>query len=158
LAFTRLTEKLYRWLFLQPEWVHVLASDRHVRRLFAAAIADAVTKVPPYVSDPPPEPKRLNIRVGSGEATPEPSDPAAGSKLSDLTHQEFHESIFDPEGDVKAQFEDATEAYMDRLEAEQEAIEVQLAKTPRERITPDEDWPRDPVDIEGGPFDIGGEG
>jgi len=119
-AFTRLTEKLYRWLFLQPEWVHVLASDRHVRRVFAAAIADAVTKVPPYVSSPPPQPKRLTLRVSSGEDKPNRQggvETLVGSHAPGDTPQP------DPEGDVKAQMEAANDAYMDRLEAEEAARE-----------------------------------
>ena len=69
-AYRRLTEKLYRWLFQQPEWVHVLASDRHTRKRYGLLIADAVTRIPPYVSDPPPEPRRVNIRLKSQEVAP----------------------------------------------------------------------------------------
>jgi hypothetical protein len=67
----RLTEKLFKWLMQQPEWVHVLASERHRRRRFATLVADRVTRVPVFVSAPPPEPKPFAMRVGSGEEKPQ---------------------------------------------------------------------------------------
>lgn len=55
IALASLTEKMYRWLMQQPEWVHVLSADRATRKRYGVAIADAVTRIPAYVSDPPQE-------------------------------------------------------------------------------------------------------
>jgi hypothetical protein len=65
-GFDRLTSKLYKWLINQPEWVAVLGAPRNVRKEYARRIGDAVAKVPEYISAPPPEAPRLNIRVGTG--------------------------------------------------------------------------------------------
>lgn len=54
-ALASLTEKMYRWLMQQPEWVHVLSADRATRKRYGVAIANAVTRIPAYVSDPPRE-------------------------------------------------------------------------------------------------------
>jgi hypothetical protein len=113
-AFTRLTEKLYRWLFLQPEWVHVLASERHVRRRYAAAIADAVTRIPPYVTAPAPQPKPFGITVGDGETVPGPDGQATAvpsappSPLPDYPGKDpEQDNLPDPEGDEKDRLAEA---------------------------------------------------
>jgi hypothetical protein len=55
-AYERLSEKMYRWLFQQPEWVLVLASPRNVRKDFARDIADHVTRIPTFVTNAPAQP------------------------------------------------------------------------------------------------------
>jgi hypothetical protein len=103
-AERRLSEKLYRWLFQQPEWVHVLASDRHRRRRFATYIADAVTRIPPYVSAPPLPRRQLSIRVGSGGGKP-PSPTGSGQALGSTPPESA--PLPDPEGDEKDRIAEA---------------------------------------------------
>jgi len=94
-GFDRLTEKLYRWLIAQPEWVAILSGPRAGKREMARRIAAMVTNIPAYASAPP-EPRRvMNIRVGSGEDAPGPT----------LHTAEDHEA--------------AMAAYMDDLEREE---------------------------------------
>ena len=102
-AEKRLADKLYRWLFQQPEWVHILASKRQRRRSFARYIADAVTRIPPYVSAPPPPRRQLSIRVGSGEKEAQLQTSAQGS-LDGASESTPH---FDPEGDEKDRIAEA---------------------------------------------------
>ena len=137
-AFDRLTEKLYRWLMLQPEWVAVLSGPRQGKREMARRIAAMVTNIPPYVSAPA-EPRRrtMNIRVGGsalleevsvgeGETVAGPDrkgmEPSSAppSPVPDYPGRDpEQDNLPDPEGDAKAQFEAASDAYMDRLEAEE---------------------------------------
>lgn len=62
--------KLRAWLMQQPEWVLILSQSRAFRKVYAKTLVDAVVFIPPYVSDPPQEPRRMNITVGGGGAEP----------------------------------------------------------------------------------------
>ena len=144
----RLEEKLFKWLFQQPEWVHVLASDRHRRRRFALYIADRVTRVSVFVSNPPPKAKPFEIRVGTGDK--EAQVPASvQASLEDAPgptrHDQWCASLSnfsapctcggapDPEGDEKDRIQAAVE-----VDAEIEADAAAFRADPN--------------------FDLGGEG
>ncbi len=108
-GFDRLTEKLYRWLIAQPEWVAILSGPRAGKREMARRIAAMVTNIPAYASAPP-EPRRvMNIRVGSGEKEAQSPSPVQGS-LEDTPGPTLH---------TAEDHEAAMAAYMDDLEREE---------------------------------------
>jgi hypothetical protein len=82
----RFEKKLRLWLIAQPEWVHILALPRSARKAYVQRLVKAVVFIPPYVTAPPEEPKRLNIVTSEGGKPPSPtgSGQALGSTPSDV--------------------------------------------------------------------------
>ena len=64
-ALAKLQRKLLGWLMQQPEWLYVLSQPRKGRKLYGTMVGDQVTRVPTYVTAPPPTRKRLNIKLRS---------------------------------------------------------------------------------------------
>jgi len=106
-AFDRLTAKLYKWLIAQPEWVGILSGPRGGRKHAARTIADMITRIPAYASDPPKPQRAMNIRVGSGEDKAQDQgavDSPVASHAPDLTPQPdklYWGEQTDPEGEEK---------------------------------------------------------
>ncbi len=61
-AYTRLEERLYKWLFDQAEWPLVLSAPRNVRKTYAHQLADIVTRIPTFVTHKPEPIKPLAVK------------------------------------------------------------------------------------------------